>query len=56
MRCLKRCYSPLACSDWGYCRDRNQDGYPMTEREVARRRRESEEDELAVSDMTRERQ
>jgi len=23
-----RCYSPIACGGFGYCRDRNRDGLP----------------------------
>ncbi len=29
-RCLKnRCYSPIACEGWGYCRERNLITDPM---------------------------
>lgn len=42
MKCLKdRCWSPVACGGFGYCRDRNNDGYPMDEVNVRRRRKEA---------------
>jgi hypothetical protein len=36
--CLKdRCYSPLACYGWGYCRERNFDrGLPADRTTIAR--------------------
>lgn len=42
-RCIGEhgCRSPLACSGWGYCRERNMDGLPIDERGIARRRRDS---------------
>lgn len=44
-QCLKHCRSPIACSGFGYCRERNQDGCPMDDANIARRRQESERDE-----------
>lgn len=42
-KCIKnRCYSPMACGGFGYCRDRNQDGYPMNEANIKRRKAESD--------------
>lgn len=41
-----RCRSPLACSGFGYCRERNFDGHGMHEAEVARRKQESDNDSL----------
>lgn len=41
-QCLSRCRSPGACKDFGYCRERNNDGCPMDEENIARRRRESD--------------
>ena len=40
----EQCRSPTACAGFGYCRERNFDGYPMDEAGVARRRRESDEE------------
>lgn len=34
-----RCFSPVACSDFGYCRDRNSDDPPCTPEKIAMRRR-----------------
>ena len=40
-KCIKqRCYSPVACGGFGYCRDRNDDGCPMTEAKITRLRSE----------------
>lgn len=41
--CLSgRCLSPIACSVWGYCRERNFDGRPpVTKQESERRLHES---------------
>lgn len=37
--CLSgRCFSPSACSDWGYCRERNQGGAPSPEDQKAHRK------------------
>lgn len=49
MKCLKGyCRSPMACGSFGYCRERNFDGYPMSQSEVNRRRAEQEASELSV--------
>ncbi|MCC8963723.1 hypothetical protein H8A95_15745 [Bradyrhizobium sp. Pear76] len=45
-RCLSRCRSPLACAGFGYCRERNQDGCPMDDANIERRRQENARDEL----------
>lgn len=37
------CRSPMACDAFGYCRERNFDGYPVNESEIARRRAESDQ-------------
>lgn len=35
-KCLKtRCFSPLACEGWGYCRERNNEARAEVERERA---------------------
>lgn len=39
-----RCRSPVACGGFGYCRERNNDGRPMDEANVARRKQESAEE------------
>jgi len=43
MKCLLKktggvCRSPVACGGFGYCRERNFDGTPMTEAKLARNR------------------
>lgn len=40
--CLSRCHSPRACDGFGYCRERNCDGKPMSNDEIARRKAESD--------------
>lgn len=30
----QRCFSPLACEAWGYCRERNADGVPSAGRQA----------------------
>lgn len=45
MKCLReRCYSPRACADFDYCRERNFDGHPMDQANVNRRHAESRRD------------
>lgn len=34
MKCQKgRCFSPVACGGFGYCRERNEHGLPSKEQE-----------------------
>ena len=47
--CIKKeggdyCRSPTACAGFDYCRERNQDGHGMSPSQVARRKRESDQD------------
>lgn len=36
--CLNgRCFSPMACADWGYCRERNEGRAPSKDEIAARR-------------------
>jgi hypothetical protein len=42
VKCPGACRSPVACGAFGYCRERNFDGYPVDERGIARRRAESD--------------
>lgn len=56
MKCLKDyCRSPLACGSFGYCRERNFDGYPMSQSEVNRRHAEqklADLDELSFQERS----
>lgn len=37
--CIKdRCYSPVACNGWGYCRERNAGRCPSAEMQAALRK------------------
>ncbi len=43
MKCIdKRCYSPLACKGFGYCRERNHDGAATTEAKIQSLRKQEE--------------
>ena len=41
----ERCYSPTACAAFGYCRERNFDGFPMDDINNNRRKEEQIWDE-----------
>lgn len=50
--CLaETCRAPMACREWGYCRQRNiEDRGPLTAEKVAERRREAEQRrEIAIA-------
>lgn len=42
VNCPGGCRSPVACDAFGYCRERNFDGAPMDQLQIARRRTESD--------------
>jgi hypothetical protein len=49
MNCINgRCWSPVACGGFGYCRDRNLDGFSMEDAHIRRRRAQSDLELVAV--------
>jgi hypothetical protein len=50
MKCTRKdyCRSPVACGGFGYCRERNFDGYPMSQAECNRRKTEQDDSERAA--------
>lgn len=44
------CCAPIACSVFGYCRERNFDGKDVNETENKRRKKESDEETIECGD------
>lgn len=47
-----RCFSPVACTGFGYCRERNRDGMPTPAQVVEWRRLDSNEPWRVERDAT----